>query len=423
MKHSQRIAVIGAGIGGLTCAYELQKAGHEVVVFEKNSQVGGRMASRKKDGFTFDIGADHLCGWYSEMKKYCDGFGISWEKMRFLEYAIVKDRQVVSHDQATDVWSKLRLGWQYLRTPKVSEDFFNFNNLADYDDESAYDFMKRHTGKLIADYLVDSFCSTYQFHRSHEVSKGVVFGIIHSLRNHLGRWDLYRTVGGMQALPDAFAKELDVKLDHPIQKVIANDKNCSVDDQIFDTVVFASTASATRKMYKNPTPEQEKILNKAQYASSISIAFRVAKKKLPPIAVVWVPYVEGGKISGYVNESMKGEELIKNDETLLCTWLHEDFAKSIMDLSDQEIFGLVKKELLKVCPWFSNEEELIPHDLQKWPEAMPKFYPGYLSAVRDFLHEGQGAQNVYFCGDYMNALWTEGSLRGGQRTAREIEKF
>ena len=42
-QQKKRIAVIGAGIAGLTCAYELQKAGFDVVVLEKNSYVGGRM--------------------------------------------------------------------------------------------------------------------------------------------------------------------------------------------------------------------------------------------------------------------------------------------------------------------------------------------------------------------------------------------
>lgn len=36
-----KIAIIGAGISGLTAAYDLQKAGHAVVVYERESQPGG----------------------------------------------------------------------------------------------------------------------------------------------------------------------------------------------------------------------------------------------------------------------------------------------------------------------------------------------------------------------------------------------
>lgn len=41
-----KIAVIGAGVSGLTAGRELAKAGHEVVVFEKSGGYGGRLATR-----------------------------------------------------------------------------------------------------------------------------------------------------------------------------------------------------------------------------------------------------------------------------------------------------------------------------------------------------------------------------------------
>lgn len=55
-----KIFIIGAGIGGLATANLLAQAGHEVHVFEKNNQLGGRAGQFKKDGFTFDTGPS----WY-----------------------------------------------------------------------------------------------------------------------------------------------------------------------------------------------------------------------------------------------------------------------------------------------------------------------------------------------------------------------
>jgi len=54
-----RIAIIGAGVGGLTLGQALAGQ-HDVVVFEKGRGVGGRMASRYADGFTFDHGAQYF---------------------------------------------------------------------------------------------------------------------------------------------------------------------------------------------------------------------------------------------------------------------------------------------------------------------------------------------------------------------------
>lgn len=53
----QRIAVIGAGIAGLACARTLMQAGHDVHVYERLSQAGGRMRSVSGPYGSFDIGA------------------------------------------------------------------------------------------------------------------------------------------------------------------------------------------------------------------------------------------------------------------------------------------------------------------------------------------------------------------------------
>lgn len=55
-----KIIIIGAGIGGLATANLLARDGHEVHVYEKNSQLGGRAGQFKKDGFVFDTGPS----WY-----------------------------------------------------------------------------------------------------------------------------------------------------------------------------------------------------------------------------------------------------------------------------------------------------------------------------------------------------------------------
>ena len=47
MKSAARIAVIGAGLAGLSCARTLQAAGHEVIVFEKSRAAAGRMSTKR----------------------------------------------------------------------------------------------------------------------------------------------------------------------------------------------------------------------------------------------------------------------------------------------------------------------------------------------------------------------------------------
>lgn len=50
------IGVVGAGIAGLSAAWYLRRAGHRVVLFERNYKPGGRMNSRRKAGLVVDHG-------------------------------------------------------------------------------------------------------------------------------------------------------------------------------------------------------------------------------------------------------------------------------------------------------------------------------------------------------------------------------
>ena len=54
------IAIIGAGIAGITAARTLAKAGHHVQVFEKSRGPGGRMSTRESNFGTFDHGAQYF---------------------------------------------------------------------------------------------------------------------------------------------------------------------------------------------------------------------------------------------------------------------------------------------------------------------------------------------------------------------------
>jgi renalase len=57
---ARRIAIVGAGLAGITCARTLLQAGHQVTVFEKALKVGGRVASRDTPFGTFDHGAQYF---------------------------------------------------------------------------------------------------------------------------------------------------------------------------------------------------------------------------------------------------------------------------------------------------------------------------------------------------------------------------
>ena len=53
---SSTVAVVGAGIAGLSAAIRLAVAGKKVIVFEQNSYTGGKVTAFEQKGFRFDMG-------------------------------------------------------------------------------------------------------------------------------------------------------------------------------------------------------------------------------------------------------------------------------------------------------------------------------------------------------------------------------
>lgn len=62
------IAIIGAGISGLSCANALQKTGLNVTVFDKSRGAGGRMSTRRGDDWQCDHGAQYFTATHPDFR-------------------------------------------------------------------------------------------------------------------------------------------------------------------------------------------------------------------------------------------------------------------------------------------------------------------------------------------------------------------
>lgn len=66
------VLIIGAGLGGLTCARELQRGGVEVTLLEASDAVGGRVRSDRFRGYTLDHGFQVLFDAYPAVQRQID---------------------------------------------------------------------------------------------------------------------------------------------------------------------------------------------------------------------------------------------------------------------------------------------------------------------------------------------------------------
>jgi len=77
---AQRVLVLGAGLAGLSTAYELQKQGHTVSVLEAQSRPGGRVRTLREafaPGFYTEAGAESIPGVHDLTQYYARELGLT----------------------------------------------------------------------------------------------------------------------------------------------------------------------------------------------------------------------------------------------------------------------------------------------------------------------------------------------------------
>jgi oxygen-dependent protoporphyrinogen oxidase len=173
--YTQKVAVIGAGISGLACAYRLKQLGIPCLVLEARERAGGLIATVRRNGFLFETGPQ------------CPRFPpLVWQLVRDLNL----ETEFVAGDAGAKRYilrggrlhptpfspagligtrlvgfgSKLRILTEVFRSsqPPPSE-------------ESLADFVQRKFGAEVLDYLVDPFISTIFLGDAHKMGMESAF--------------------------------------------------------------------------------------------------------------------------------------------------------------------------------------------------------------------------------------------------------
>ncbi len=431
-----KVAVIGGGIAGLTCAWELHKAGIDVEVFEREATVGGRMSTRTKDGLDFDLGANFLIRAYRGVNALAEEMGIERRQASPVAHIVYRGGRPYSMNfssirsifrmGALDLHSRFRFLAFVIRARNAHKDldFFDLGQVPDdLNQEDAYTFAKREVGQEFADYIVDSFNTCMMFSRSTELSTAAFMSLFSMMADPAYDFSVLYADGDMRSIPDALADRMVVHRGQPVLSLTAQSGAWRVDTKssstAFDRVVLAATPKAALAILGDDAGGHRALLEQTRYAATINVSFRVPKETLGHVHCFYVPYVENRIVSEFTNESLKGDHNTHEGTSLVNVGLHEEAALSLLDAPDTQIFEVARRELLTLnADLRAVADHVQAYDLQRWPEAIPKYDCGQIARVKDFLRDGQGHDGLYLCGDYMNAPWIEGASRSGQKTAR-----
>jgi monoamine oxidase len=107
-----RIAVIGAGVAGLSCAYELASAGYDVTVLDPRSRVGGRVFSSSTfiEGKNVELGGELIGSNHPMWVAYAKKFGLEFLDVtedEKLEAPLVFEGKVIESKEGEKLWEEL----------------------------------------------------------------------------------------------------------------------------------------------------------------------------------------------------------------------------------------------------------------------------------------------------------------------------
>ena len=153
------VAIIGAGISGLTAGHFLKQQGRDICILEKSGRIGGAIRSERRDGFLIEFGPNSILDTTPLLHDMFSRLNINND----LEYAndTSKNRYIVRHGRLNPLpasplaFLRSRLFSTSAKLRLLKEPFIA---PADPDvDESLADFVQRRLGREFLDYAINPF--------------------------------------------------------------------------------------------------------------------------------------------------------------------------------------------------------------------------------------------------------------------------
>ena len=251
---SARVAVIGAGFGGLAAAIRLQAAGVQTVLIEQRDRPGGRAYVYKDQGFTFDAGPTvitaPLCleelfdvaarpmADYVELLSLDPMYRLCWEDGYQLDYTADMERmsaQIAVRNPADVEGYKRFLGYServfeagYVKL--AAEPFMDIWSMVKAAPQLALLQSYRSVYSMVSSYVKDPYLrQAFSYHTllvgGNPFSASSIYALIHALER---RWGVLFPRGGTGALVDGLAKLFtdiggELRLNCPVEAIETQD--------------------------------------------------------------------------------------------------------------------------------------------------------------------------------------------------------
>ncbi|MBE9004337.1 FAD-dependent oxidoreductase [Fortiea sp. LEGE XX443] len=450
-----KIAIVGAGLAGLSCAYELQKQGIVATVYEASQRIGGRCYSLDNffPGQVAERGGEFIDNLHKTMLGYVKEFKLEIEDLskepgevfyyfdgqRYSESAVVDEFR----DFVASMQSDLRnIGQPNADNFTAAERTLDLINLQDYlDSRGAGNLIKKvikaaYTGEYGREIEEQSCISFLLFIHADKRSKFRPFGVFSDERYHV--------IGGNQQIVTALEKRLQGQIKSG-KKLLAAKKDSSGKIELFfanslsekfDAVVFAIPFSTLREVDLQglQLPQwKTNAINNLVYGtnSKLMVGFNsrpwtnfgsngAAYANLPFIQGTWEPNPSQATKSRGVLTDYTGGNL---GAKLNPKSLQQDTTNFLNNL--KLIFPGADTAAVRVKgnQYSAYLENWLLNPLTKGSYTCNQ--PGYFTSIAG--NEGTSVDNIYFAGEHTNSFYEwqgfmEGAAISGVVAAQQITR-
>lgn len=443
-----RIAILGAGITGLTAAWTLRRAGLTPVVFEKSTRVGGAIGSVRTDGWLHELGPNSLLEGSREVAAFIEEIGLDARRLYAAPAAkqryIVRDRKLVAMPTSPltfattklfSVRAKLRLlgePWRRRRT--------------DDREESVADFVVRRLGPEFLDYAINPFVAGVYAGDPTKLSVRHAFPKLHTIEQEHGsliRGALARRNAsggpkgriisfpdGLSELPRALAAALDpgaLRLGTEVQTVrrvatgweIQSATAAGNSAEQFSAIVCALPADALASLSFEGVPAAPalSVLREILHppVASVFTGYRRADVRHPLDGFgVLMPEVERAQILGTLFSSTLFPGRAPADHVALTSFVGGMRQPALVALDDAEILRVVQGELSRLLgvdapPVFTR--------VQRWSRAIPQYTLAYQRFKDAIARVEDAAPRLFIGGNSRDGISLANCIDSGRRLA------